>query len=65
VLDHGRIVESGHHEDLIQAGGRYSALVSRDAELATSAATVAGDPALAGAPVVTRYGEPEAAERAR
>ena len=33
VLDRGRIVESGRHEDLLRAGGRYSALVSRDAEL--------------------------------
>jgi ATP-binding cassette subfamily B protein len=49
VLDHGRIVESGRHEDLVQAGGRYSALVSRDAELATSGATVADGPALTAA----------------
>jgi ATP-binding cassette subfamily B protein len=34
VLDHGSVVESGRHEELIQAGGRYSALVSRDAQLA-------------------------------
>jgi ATP-binding cassette, subfamily B, bacterial len=32
VLDHGRIVESGTHEELIGAGGRYSALAARDAE---------------------------------
>ena len=36
VLDHGRVAESGRHEELIRAGGRYSTLVSRDAEVATS-----------------------------
>jgi ATP-binding cassette, subfamily B, bacterial len=33
VLDHGRIVESGRHDELILAGGRYTALATRDAEL--------------------------------
>jgi ATP-binding cassette subfamily B protein len=35
VLDQGRIVESGTHEQLVAAGGRYAALVSRDAQIAT------------------------------
>jgi ATP-binding cassette subfamily B protein len=37
VLDHGRIVESGRHEELIGAGGRYSTLAARDAEPVTGA----------------------------
>jgi ATP-binding cassette subfamily B protein len=47
VLDHGRIAESGRHEELSRAGGRYSALVRRDSELATTAPLPRDLPALA------------------
>ena len=30
VLDHGRVAEIGTHEELLAAGGRYSALLARD-----------------------------------
>jgi ATP-binding cassette subfamily B protein len=36
VLDRGQVVERGRHEELLAAGGRYAALVSRDAELEPS-----------------------------
>jgi ATP-binding cassette subfamily B protein len=36
VLDQGRVVESGTHDQLASAGGRYATLVSRDAQIATS-----------------------------
>jgi ABC-type multidrug transport system fused ATPase/permease subunit len=34
VLEHGRIVESGTHEELIEAGGPYSQLYGAWAEQA-------------------------------
>jgi ATP-binding cassette subfamily B protein len=37
VLDQGRLVERGTHEELLDRGGRYAELVARDAELETVA----------------------------
>lgn len=38
VMDHGAVAERGTHAELLALGGRYAALVSRDADMAEAAA---------------------------
>jgi ATP-binding cassette subfamily B protein len=47
VLDHGRLVESGRHDELIGAGGRYATLAARDLTLVDGASAADGVGALA------------------
>ena len=53
VLDHGTIVESGRHADLILVGGRYTTLAVRDDKLGTDAPGPGEIPALAPAATST------------
>ena len=44
VLDHGRIVERGAHDELLALGGAYARLVSRDADLGPTVREMADAP---------------------
>jgi ATP-binding cassette subfamily B protein len=37
VLDHGRVVELGSHDELVELGGRYAALVAADSQVPVAA----------------------------
>jgi ATP-binding cassette subfamily B protein len=45
VLDRGRIVERGTHDELLALGGRYAGLVARDADLGPTVSMPSREPA--------------------
>jgi ATP-binding cassette, subfamily B, bacterial len=45
VLDRGRIVERGSHDELLALGGRYARLVARDADLGPTVVVPSEEPA--------------------
>jgi ATP-binding cassette, subfamily B, bacterial len=45
VLDRGRIVERGTHDELLALGGRYASLVARDADLGPTVSMPSREPA--------------------
>ena len=74
VLDRGRVVERGTHDELLALGGRYASLVARDAdvgevvpdaELSADAPAIAADDRSAGPPRSARLGSGRAGHRER
>src|SRR5262249_60863173 len=57
VLDHGRVIEEGTHEELIRAGGLYSRF-AEEQRLEGEIVTLENVPAPAGAASARPYGRP-------